>query len=183
MMFRIVPLLLILAACSDGSEPPEGTAAGAATKHAPSTTATRVEVATMQASQPQLQVVRPGEVKGAREAHLAAALGGFVEAVKVENGATVEQGQPIAYVDSSVHNAQVKLTRIEVDEAKRELARLESLGKSVASARVDAARTRLARAEAQHSLSRTNQSRAAVRAPFAGVIVDLRIEKGEVVAP
>lgn len=183
MMSRIAPLLLILAACGSGSEPPEGTAAGAATKHAPSTTATRVEVATIQASQPQLQVIRPGEVKGAREAHLAAALGGFVEAVKVENGATVKQGQPIAYVDTSVHNAQAKLTKIEVDDAKRELARLESLGKAVASARVDAARTRLARAEAQHALSRTNQARAAVRAPFAGVIVDLQVEKGEVVAP
>lgn len=183
MTLRIAPLVFVLVACGGGSEPPEGTAAGAATKHAPNTSATRVEVATISASQPQLDVVRPGEVEGAREAHLAAALGGFVEAVKVENGATVKQGQPIAYVDSSVHNAQAKLTKIEVDDAKRELARLESLGKSVASARVDAARTRLARAEAQHAMSRTNQARAAVRAPFAGVIVDLQVERGEVVAP
>jgi multidrug efflux pump subunit AcrA (membrane-fusion protein) len=90
MTVRFVPLLVILSACGGGKEPPEGTAAGAAKKHAPSTTATRVEVATIRASQPQLEVVRPGEVVGAREARLGAALGGFVEAVLVENGATVK---------------------------------------------------------------------------------------------
>jgi membrane fusion protein (multidrug efflux system) len=183
MNVRLIPLFAALLACGGGSEPPEGTAAGAATKHAPSTTATRVEVATIEASQPQLEVVRPGEVEGAREARLGAALGGFVEAVLVHNGATVKKGQALAYVDAGVHNAQAKLTKIEVDDAKRELERLESLGKSIASARVDTAKTRLARAEAQHALSRTQQARAVVRAPFAGVIVDLTVEKGEVVAP
>lgn len=160
-----------------------GTAAGASPKHIPPITTTRVEVAVIKTSQPALEMIRPGEVEGAREANLASALGGFVEAVKVKSGDDVQAGQPIAYVDTSTHNAQAKLTQVEVDDAKRELARLERLGKSVARARVDAARTRVKRAQAQHALSRTRQGRAVIRAPFAGVVVDLNIERGEVVGP
>ena len=178
----VAGLACALAGCSSERES-SGTAAGAAPKQAASITATRVEVAAIGASQPVLEMVRPGEVEGAREAHLAAALGGFVEAVKVRSGDSVKRGQVIAYVDTSTHNAQAKLTRIEVEDAERELARLQSLGKSVASARVDAARAQLDRAKAQHALSRTRQDRAVIRAPFAGVIVDLSIERGEVVAP
>lgn len=172
-----------LAGCEGGQEEPSGGAAGASVKHAPESKAARVEVATVRASQPVLHLIRPGEVRGAREAHLASALGGFVESVLVEAGERVAKNKPIAYVDSSTYTAQAKLTRIEVEDAERELKRLEQLGKSVAPARVDAARTRLERARAQHQLSKNQQARAVIRAPFAGVIVDLDIERGEVVAP
>lgn len=175
-------VLLGLAGCASEQES-SGAAAGASPKHQPTITATRVEVATIKRSQPMATMIRPGEVEGAREANLAAALGGFVEAVKVHSGDEVKAGQAIAYVDTSTHNAQARLTKVEVDDAKRELARLERLGKSVASVRVDAARVRVERANAQHALSRTRQNRAVIRAPFAGVIVDLTVERGEVVGP
>jgi membrane fusion protein (multidrug efflux system) len=185
-MSRTFPILLTTAAlfaCGGGDDPGGGVAAGAAPKKAPSTTAVRVEAATVSATQPVVRLVRPGEVRGAREAQLAAAQGGFVESVLVSSGDKVKKGQAIAYVDTSVYNAQAKLTKVELDDAERELARLEQLGKAVASARVDAARTRVARAKAQHALSRTRQARAVIRAPFAGAVVDLDIERGEVAPP
>ena len=171
-----------LVACGSKDEQ-TGTAAGAAPKKAPEVRATRVEVAAIHATRSTNQFVRPGEVKGAREAQLASALGGFVERVVVKTGAKVKANTPIAYVDTRTHAAQTRLTKVEVDEAERELARLEKLGKVVASARADTARSRVARAKAQHALSITRQSRAVIRAPFAGVIVDLDVEQGEVVAP
>lgn len=180
-----LPILLcaaLAASCSKADES-AGEPAGKSPKQAPSTTAVRVEVATLDASQPVLRVVRPGEIQGARQARLASSLGGFVERVMVEDGQTVKKGATIAHIDTSVHNAQAALTRVEVDDAVRELERLESLGKAVASARVDAARTQVSRARAQHALSRTRQARAVIRAPFAGVIVDLTMERGEVAAP
>lgn len=182
---RLAPLLFLTlcAACGSDEAPSSGTAAGSAAKKAPAVRATRVEVAALGATRSTNRIVRPGEVKGAREAQLASALGGFVERVVVETGAQVKKNAPIAYVDTRTHGAQVRLTKVELDEAERELGRLERLGKAVASARVDAARSRVARAKAQHALSLTRQSRAVIRAPFAGAVVDLDVEKGEVVAP
>lgn len=174
---------LMASACSSSEEPPAGTAAGAATKTAPKARATRVEVATVHPTRHQSHIVRPGEVAGAREAHLASALGGFVERVAVETGQRVKKNKVIAYVDTRTHAAQARLTKVELDEATRELARLERLGDAVASARVDAAKSRLARAKAQHALSTTRQAQAVIRAPFAGAIVGLDVERGEVVAP
>ena len=175
--------LLLLAGCAKDEQESSGAAAGSSPKQAPSTTATRVEVAAIQVTQPTLRITRPGEVQGAREATLASALGGFVEAVKVESGDRIEKGKPVAYVDSSIHNAQAKVTKVELGIARRDLARLEKLGKSVAEMRVDAARSQVERAEAQHALSQARQSRAVIRAPFSGSIVDLQIERGEVVSP
>ena len=178
-----LPLGLVLAVGCGKKEQSEGMAAGSAPKGAPSQEGTRVEVARISATRGSIRIVRPGEIKGAREAELASALGGFVEKVLVETGAEVKKNQVLVYVDSSTYGAQARITRVEVDEAKRELARVERLGKAIASARVDTARSRLARAKAQHSLSITRQGRAAIRSPFAGVIVGLDVERGEVLAP
>jgi membrane fusion protein (multidrug efflux system) len=175
--------LVLVASCKSSEEPSSGVAAGAAPKSAPEARATRVEVATVTSTRTTSEFVRPGEIDGAREASLASALGGFVERVSVETGQDVAKNAPIAHVDTRTHAAQVRLTKVELDEARRELTRLESLGKAVASARVDTARSRLARAEAQHGLSLTRQSRAVIRAPFAGAVVGLEVEKGEVVSP
>ncbi len=178
-----LPLLLAGAISCGKDNPSEGTAAGSAPKGAPSQTGTRVEIARVVSSKGTVRIVRPGEVKGAREADLGSALGGFVEKVLVETGDSVKKNQVLVYVDSSSHSAQARVTRIELDEANRELVRIEGLGKAVASARVDSARTRVARAKAQHSVSALRQSRAAIRAPFAGEIVGLTVERGEVLAP
>ena len=164
-------------------EPSDGTPAGSSPKGAPSQTGTRVEVAAVTSQKSTTRIIRPGEIAGAREANLGAALGGFVEKVVVTTGKTVRKNAPLIYVDTSTHAAQARLTKVEVEEAQRELARMKGLGKAIASARVDAAVSRVARARAQHSLSITRQSRAVIRAPFAGVVVGLDVERGEVLAP
>ena len=174
---------ILLAGCGSKSDASSGVAAGKAEKRAPTITAVRVEAAVVESSVPVIRVTRPGEVTGAREAHLAAALGGFVEAVKVKSGDQVTTNQVIAFVDTGVHRAQANLTQVELDDAEREMKRVEQLGTAIARVRVDAAATRLARARAQHALSQTQLARAVIRAPFAGVIVNLELERGEVAVP
>ncbi len=160
-----------------------GVPAGSSVKKAPEETATRVEVAILEGGTMAGSFTRPGEVEGAREATLGAALGGYVEKVLVRSGQNVTKGQVIARVDSSTHSAQLALTRVELDDAERELRRVNKLGKAIASARVDAANTRVARAKAQQRVAANRMQRATVKAPFAGVLVDLQIEQGEVLAP
>ena len=169
-------------ACSK-KEDQGGAPAGSSVKRAPEETATRVEVAVLQGGNSAGRFERPGEVIGAREADLAAALGGYVERVLVRSGDTVKKGELIARVDSSSHFAQLGLVKVELEDAERELERLTKMGKAVASARVDAAKTRVARAKAQKRVTQTGMSRALIKAPFAGVLVDLQIEQGEVAAP
>ncbi len=176
-------MLLASAACGQSTGAPAGAPAGSTPKRAPGAGATRVEVATFEGATGADQLLRPGEVVGARDARLAAPLGGFVEQVMVKSGATVKQNQVIARIDSSTHAAQLGIAKVELEDAKRELARIESMGQAIAPARLDAARTRLSRAEAQQRLASTQLDRATIRAPFAGVIVDLKLERGEVAAP
>jgi RND family efflux transporter MFP subunit len=130
-----------------------------------------------------MRLVRPGEVEPVRESRVAAALGGAVEKVPVDVGDVVAQGDVLARVDTKMQAANVKLIKVELKDARRELTRLQSMGKSVAAARVDAATTRVERAEAQLSVARINSGRSVVRAPFAGTIADVGTEEGEVLAP
>lgn len=160
-----------------------GAPAGSSEKKAPDEGATRVEAATLEGGTMAGHFVRPGEVIGARGATLAAALGGYVEKVLVRSGDEVSKGQLIARIDSSSHGAQLELVRVELEDSKRELERLSKMGKAIASARVDAAKTRVARAKAQQRIAQTRMMRAAVKAPFAGTLVGLGIDEGEVTAP
>ncbi|MCG5051658.1 MAG: efflux RND transporter periplasmic adaptor subunit [Myxococcales bacterium] len=174
---------LMLGACSKGPPPPSGAPAGATPKKAPAASAARVEVAVLEGSTTTHRLVRPGEVIGARDARLAAALGGYVEQVMVSSGQKVQQNQIIARVDATTHAAQLDLAKVELDESERELARIQQMGQAVAQARIDGATARVARARAQHRMALTQVSRTTIRAPFAGVLVNLEIEKGEVTAP
>ena len=173
------PLALVIGCKSE----PSGPAAGAAPKASLPALAARVETAVLGERSINSTLLRPGEVKGGREAKLAAALGGYVERVVVETGSNVRKNQPLLYVDTRIHSAQAKLTKVELDDAARELERTIKLGKAAPAARLDAAKTRVARSKAQHTLSIARQDMSLVRAPFAGTVVGLDIERGEVLAP
>ncbi len=146
-------------------------------------TGTRVEVAVVQPSSRSLEVTVPGEVEGYRDASLAAPLGGYIEAVKVDEGDRVKTGQVLALVDSATHGARRGRARVELDAAKRELERAKVLGNAIPKAELDAAHDRVANAEAALRELNVNASRAVVKAPFAGVIVKRDVEVGEVAAP
>ncbi|HMR76243.1 MAG TPA: efflux RND transporter periplasmic adaptor subunit [Polyangiaceae bacterium] len=169
--------------CSKSSAKPEAAASATPAASVASTPAVRVEVAQLSASTETLNLSLPGEVEAARDALLAASLGGHVERVQVKTGDRVKRGQALVWVDSASHRARLKQARVEQEAAERELARAKALGKAIAKAELDAADTRLRAARAAVSTARVSASRAVIQAPFAGTVVDVDVEVGEVAAP
>ncbi len=178
----LVAMTVALFGC-DQDEEPVGKGAGHDPRAAPVVRAVRIEAATIQPSSFSIQLARPGEVEPAREAAIAAALGGQIEKVNVSVGDQVDAGQVLAKVDASLYGAQVSLARVEVDEAKRELDRLRTMGGTVPRVRLDAAETRVEREQAKLRISKIRASRSTLKSPFAGVVAECEIEPGEVAPP
>lgn len=143
----------------------------------------RVEVAVLRPSSDNLELEVPGEVEGFRDAWLASALGGYVEKVLVKEGATVNAGQSLLYVDRQTHSLREQRVRLQLEVAAREHQRALSLGTSIPTAEVDSARDRVQLAEANLDELKLNSQRATVRAPFSGVVVAVDTEVGEVAPP
>ncbi|MCB9604449.1 MAG: efflux RND transporter periplasmic adaptor subunit [Sandaracinus sp.] len=178
--------LLLAVACGNAAADDEA-AAPPAGPHVPPETpnarAVRVETAAVQPSSASLRMRLPGEVEGSRDALLGAALGGLVEAVSVEEGERVRSGALLVRVDAATHGARVAQARVEVEAAERELARAERLEGTLPQQQLDAARTRVAAAQAGLRMAQVASSRAVVRAPFAGTVAALNAERGEIAAP
>ena len=148
-----------------------------------SATARRVEVAVLNASDATVRLRLPGEVEGLRDAVLAAPAGGYIERVRVENGAEVRRGQVLVSVDAASHEARLAQARVELAAAERELGRARQLEDAIPAAQRDAADTRHAAAVAALRTASLTASRAVLRAPFAGQVADVDAEVGEVAAP
>ena len=110
-------------------------------------------------------------------------MGGYVEAVHIENGERVRKGQVLANVDTATHSAARAQAEVELKTAEREFKRAKALGDAIASAEIDAAESRLLAAKAAVWTAQVQASRTVITAPFAGVVADLDIEVGEVAAP
>ena len=169
-----------LVACGSSST---DQAEAAVNRSVPSARAVRVEVVELEPASATLELDLPGEVTGDRDALLAAANGGFVESVLVEDGDTVKQGQSLVRVDTALYAAQLEQADAQRDQAQVDVERLEKLGDLGSDAQIAMARTQLRVAEANRSLAATRLSRAVVKAPFDGVVVGVTVERGEAVPP
>lgn len=149
----------------------------------PSSKASRVEVVTLEASEAKLELDLPGEVGGERDANLAAANGGYVEQVLVGEGESVREGQALAYIDTGLYRAQLDQAEAQQAQAQADLKRVEALGDLASPAQLQAAETQVRLATATVRQAQNRMSRAIVRAPFAGVVAGVGVEKGEAVGP
>jgi len=176
-MMRILPLLW-LAGCFASAEVSEPTTDGLA-----SPSATRVEVVTLNPSTASLERTLPGEVIGKRDVVLSAGNGGQVEKVHVRRGEAVRKGQSIASVDVSLFAAQVDQAEAQAAQAQAALERQQALGDMSSPAALQAAQTNATVAEAGARQARARLARAAVTAPFAGVVADIDVEVGAHLPP
>lgn len=149
-----------------------------------------------------------GRLVAMRMGDIAARIGGPVEDIKAEVGDRVSKGQVIAVLDSETLEAELNLAKSELGEAEAELntwkaeldvsntelGRQERLQKSTAFSqarhedaqkRVAVAEARVQRAIANVAIKRSNLERkqldvedAAVRAPYAGVVMRRYTEAG-----
>lgn len=156
---------------------------------------------------------RAGTVKARRRAQLAPEVGGRVVAIAHREGDRVQAGEVLMRLDASVTQAQVSLSRRELqaieaqrqqtcvaaERARRELGRISRLAKEgiVSADLLDEAQTAAQSTEASCRAARAavEQARAAVelssrradqlviRAPFDGILADLSVELGEYTTP
>ncbi len=125
--------------------------------------------------------------------------GGMVVAIRAEAGQFVRAGQVLAEIDSSVQRAQLAQLEAAVRQAEADarLAQAE-LDRALAlvergfisradidrrTAARDAARARVAVAEAQVREMRARIDRLAIRAPEGGLVLARNVEPGQVVSP
>ncbi len=179
--------MMVAAGCNGAAQaesPPEGAEASEASEPStPMARATWVEAATIEPSSATLDLVLPGEVEGARDAWLASSQGGYVEAVFVEVGQSVKQGDVLFHVDRSLYQARLAQLDAEVKSTKREFDRATKAGRAISGAEKDAAHDRYISARASQRVSQLQAARATVRAPFDGVLAAVELEKGEVASP
>lgn len=178
--------LLATSACAQAEADSKGTAPtsddrATSAKVAPKARATRVEIATINASEAMLDLVLPGEVEGSKTAILASPSGGFVEGVFVDVGDKVKNGQALANVDKSVAEVRQQQAKIQLDQAISDFEAVQRAGTSIAKTRRDTARFTKENAEAAFRLADIALQRATVRAPFSGVVAERRVERGEVI--
>lgn len=152
-------------------------------RETPAARATWIEAATVERSSASLHLTLPGEVEGSRDAWLASSQGGYVEAVAIEVGQMVKEGDVLFRVDRSLFQARLAQVEAEVKSARRELARAKKAGTAIAAAEVDAAHDRLVSAQASQRVAQIQASRATIRAPFDGALAAVELEKGEVAGP
>ena len=176
-------LLILAAACGSASGDPNAKRAEQTKKTAPAARATRVEVATIVASDSRLDLVMPGEVEGSRDSMLASTEGGYVEKVFVVAGQSVRAGQPIAWVNRTIASAMLEQSKVELDRADAELARAKKAGTSLTASRREAATFTAAAAAANYKVMSLRASATTIKAPFAGVVAKTSVEVGEVVPP
>ena len=156
---------------------------------------------------------KAGTVKTRRRGSLSPEIGGRVAELAVRKGDTVTAGQVLLRIANGDLAAQVRLQERSLeaaraaaeeacrrlDQAERELARTRRLQEAevvsrelrermesqrdVTASACDAARARVAQAAAALDLARANLAKTVLRAPFDGVVAELRTEVGEWIGP
>lgn len=154
-----------------------------APRQAPSATAVRVEVATLELSEASLQTTIPGEVDGSRDATLASALGGPVERLLVKEGQHVKRGQLLVLVDSALYSIRQRQARTQLETAQRELKRAKNAGSALPTAELDRRQSAVDAAQVDFDMASLQLKRARIVSPFGGVVSKIHTEVGEVVSP
>ena len=129
-------------------------------------------------------LVSDGQAVPDRVTVLRAEAGGNVEAVLVAKGERVETGQLLARIEAQDRNASRATAEAELARARRDFEAVESLAKRgyATRQRLDQARVAVTAAQAQVAQAARGLSDTAITAPFAGVLDDLAIEPGQVIA-
>ncbi|MCJ7420838.1 efflux RND transporter periplasmic adaptor subunit [Sphingomicrobium astaxanthinifaciens] len=144
-------------------------------------------------------IIAAGTLAARRDQAVGVAGSGRVTRVLAEAGNWVRQGQLLASIERSVQTqtaqqqrAQIAAAQADADLAKSELERAQALVERgfVSQADIDrkqaaydAARARVAVAQAQLNQTRASIGLLDIRAPTAGLILERNIEVGQVVSP
>ncbi len=124
-----------------------------------------------------------GIVRDAQEISLGFKTPGQIEAVYVEEGDYVKEGQIIARLDDADYKLGVEASKVQYEQTKREVERLKTLyeGKSISGNDYDKAVSGLKALKVQLESNENKLSYTVLRAPVSGYIKQVGFEKSEMV--
>lgn len=166
---------LLLAACR-GQD-------GAAARAVPGEPVVPVEVAIAALGDAARVVSVTGTVEPIRTVGINSQLAGAVLAVEAEEGSRVRQGQVLARLDGREVEAQLTSAEAALVLARRTAERSEQLRAQdyITAAEYDRDQAAFIAAQAVRDQLRTRAGYATVRAPVAGVVLEKRVEAGDIV--
>jgi len=106
---------------------------------------------------------------------------GIVSSVNVRRADRVTEGTVLVELDPDLMEAEIAVTQISVDGLKAKLARSETLGQRrlIPADEIEQMRTDLKLAEATLARARIALEKTRIRAPFDGVVSDVRVAEGQ----
>lgn len=174
---------VVLLATREGGRPsPTQSVVARPASPAGSTPVSLVEVA---AGDVPIHVEASGRVASMREAVLSTKLQGTIETLAVREGSVVAAGQTLLTLDNRHILTQLAAADAEVENARDRLARMERLftEESVAKQELENAQRAYKVAAATKEGIAVQLSYTVVKAPFAGVVTEKRVEVGEMTSP
>ena len=124
-----------------------------------------------------------GTVEPIRSVGVNSQMAGALLKVNVEEGNAVRPGQVLAQIDSRELEAQLAAANASLEVARRTAERAQELRREgiITVAEFDRDQTAYTAAKASHEQLTTRLGYATVRAPIGGVILDKRLEAGDIV--
>lgn len=163
----------------ENSEPDSGTAGTVANRDA-----FTVEVSEIQAERIERRIVAQGQVKPERAATLRAQTAGQVEAVLVDTGQPVSQGEVLVRLAMEDRKARLEKARALVKQRLREYEAAQRLGRTglQSEVRQDEAAAELAAAQASLDEVQLDIDHTRITAPFDGIVDEVVVEVGDYAA-
>ena len=191
-MTRVLPTLVLAAfawlGCGSGDSGGSGQPGSSAQPRSSASMAEpprNVRVVVLETSDLTETMTITGPLRPIRGADLATEEGGVVASLDQRKGAYVEKGQTILTLDrrileAEMHAAEAARTLQDFNEERTRALHDEN---SVSGQEMLSAHTQSEQAAAQAEIARLRFQRAAISAPFAGVVAERFVELGEYVAP
>ncbi|MFU8817008.1 MAG: efflux RND transporter periplasmic adaptor subunit [Pseudomonadales bacterium] len=172
---------LLLAGCTDQGPAPRG--AGGPPGGARGPTPVVAENATLRLIREEVEAV--GTASANESVMITAKVTDTVSRVSFEDGDRVTQGQVLLELTNREETALLAEAQANLDDASRQLARLEDLYKqrTVPLSQVDEARARFKAAEARYQSVVARLADRLISAPFAGVLGFRRVSEGTLITP
>jgi RND family efflux transporter MFP subunit len=161
----IIPLALILAACSPNTTP----------------VAIPTVVLNSNPSSASSSVTASGEIVPEPKAQLSFPMTGIVAGVAVQEGDKVTEGQTLVTLDTTILNAKVTEAQAGVTSAETQVRYLKRLGTD--QEHIDAAQADVVSAQASFDSAKATLAQATLTAPFDGTIASVQISPAETVVP
>jgi RND family efflux transporter MFP subunit len=142
-----------------------------------------VEAVSVAAPRAEGGVTATGTLERRREMALSFRIAGVLTKVGVEAGDPVRAGQVLATIDPAAVDARQQASGADLDKARRDLARAQTLYAKgyVAKVRVDDAQSTVKAAQAAYSGAAFDRRWAQLVSPASGVVLARRAQAGEVV--